>query len=120
MLRRRTTSGYQLLNQPAPAKAATDATMSIQSGTAGSHSAAASAATSTANAPAQILLMMTLVVKNTGIAQMGSGTRSRAYWRVKGWPMASETSTMARRPASTARRTVATDQGGGHRPRQAR
>jgi hypothetical protein len=28
--------------------------------------------------------MMTLVVKNTGMAQMCSGTRSRAYWRGKG------------------------------------
>ena len=51
--RRCTAAGYQRVNQTAPRKAAIDATMSSQSGIAGTYSAAASAATCTAKATAQ-------------------------------------------------------------------
>ena len=53
-----------------------------------------------------------LTEKKIGEAQNTSGTCSRAYWIVKGRPIASETSTMPSRPVSTASRTVATVQRG--------
>src|SRR6185436_14411982 len=80
--RRCTAAGYQRVNQTAPRNATIDATTSIQSGIAGTYSAEASAATCTAKATGHTMVMSRLVVKKTGRAQMGSGTRSRAYCRV--------------------------------------
>jgi hypothetical protein len=83
-------------------------TISSHQGTTGKKTATACAVTSAANATAHAQVIRRLMLRKNGVCQYYSATLSRAYCKVKGRPIASETITIASKPASTASRTAMT------------
>ena len=98
------------MNQTAPTKATIDATMSTPSGYRGHELRGRVRRRVHREGPGPRPGDGAVDRHEDGESQIGSGTRSRAYWSVNGRPMASETKTML----SEAR--VDREPHGGHRP----